>query len=239
MANPFFKFKQFTVYHDRCAMKITTDACLFGAWCAEKISNGNRRAINCLDIGTGTGLLALMTAQKNQVFINAIEIDKHAAVQAFENIQASPWKERIKVFHTDISCFESDNYDIIISNPPFYENELSSNNKQKNIAHHSEQLKLHHLFTIVNSKLQTDGCAFLLLPYKRKDEIEQLLLNENLFITKSVIVRQSVNHTPFRWMIRIEKKSSALIEEALSIRDDQQKYTPEFIRLLQDYYLYL
>jgi tRNA1Val (adenine37-N6)-methyltransferase len=103
MANPFFRFKQFTTYHDRCAMKVTTDACLFGAWVASTISKEQGiHQPNFLDVGSGTGLLSLMVAQKSKAFIDAIEIDKQAASQAAENIAASAWSNRINVIPQDL-----------------------------------------------------------------------------------------------------------------------------------------
>src|SRR5215213_7485932 len=100
MPNSFFKFKQFTVHHDRCAMKVTTDACVFGAWSAEEIRHLDPKQI--LDIGVGSGLLSLMIAQKNEAAIDAVEIDKEAAEQARENIQASPWKDHIHVTNENV-----------------------------------------------------------------------------------------------------------------------------------------
>ena len=144
MANSYFQFKQFTIRQDRCAMKVTTDGCLFGAWAAEKINSvthpdyfGKELVINsCIDIGTGTGLLALMMAQQSKLFIDTIEIDKDAFEQASENIAASPWAGRIKIIHRDAKGFTSQNkYNVIISNPPFYEKELKGQDAKKNLAH--------------------------------------------------------------------------------------------------------
>ena len=105
MPNPYFSFKEFTVYHDRCAMKVTTDSCFFGAWAAQEIKNSEAKIKTVLDIGTGTGLLSLMIAQKNEVEIEAIEIAPAASEQARENTVASPWKNSIHIFNEDIHAF--------------------------------------------------------------------------------------------------------------------------------------
>src|SRR6188472_471230 len=107
MPNPYFQFKQFTIYHERCAMKVTTDACLFGSWCAEEIKKdtGETERKNLLEIGAGSGLLSLMIAQKNNCRIEAIEIDDDAAQQAKENIRSSPWIEQIILHHNDVLDF--------------------------------------------------------------------------------------------------------------------------------------
>ena len=242
MPNPYFQFKQFTVYHDRCAMKVTTDSCLFGSWCAEEIKNDNYEAEkkNLLEVGAGSGLLSLMIAQKNNCRIEALEIDADAAQQAKQNILASPWKEQIILHHNDVLSFPfSHSYDIIVSNPPFYERELVSGNKQKNTAHHAEGLTLSELVLLVKQTLSPAGNFYLLLPYKRKTEAEKLLQKENLFIKKQVLVSQSVLHAPFRLMITGGHYKTEKDEIRISIKDANQQYTKEFIDLLQDYYLYL
>ena len=134
MPNPYFQFKQFIIYHDRCAMKVTTDSCLFGSWCADEIKNDNNKdeIKKILDIGAGSGLLSLMIAQRNDCFIDAIEIDEAAAKQAKENVAASPWKDRIEVHQINALHHSYQQlYDVIVSNPPFYENELESPHTKK------------------------------------------------------------------------------------------------------------
>lgn len=238
MANPYFQFKKFTVYHERCAMKVTTDACLFGAWAAEDLKNDHAQGI-LLDIGTGTGLLSLMVAQKNNLQIDAVEINPAAAKEAEGNIIDSPFKESIYVHQMDIALFEKSNYDYIICNPPFYENELISLSADKNIAHHSHQLKWKELFQIIYKKLNPKGYFYLLLPSKRKEEAENGLLKQELFITTKVSVKQTPNHAPFRIMIKGSKNKETFNEKEITIRDEHDQYTPEFTNLLKDYYLYL
>jgi tRNA1Val (adenine37-N6)-methyltransferase len=239
MPNPYFQFKQFTVFHDRCAMKVTTDACLFGAWCAEKIKKEQKPGDRILDIGTGSGLLSLMIAQKNKNSIDAIEIDDCTAQQAKENIEASPWKEQIKIHHCNVLDFTKKRYDIIISNPPFYEKELMSVDEKRNEAHHSKKLKLSELITFIKSQLTPDGNFYLLLPSKRKKEAEEFLRTEELFIEKQILVSPSILHQPFRIMIRGGHGSFAIEEKKIFIKDEDGSYSDEFLRLLKDYYLYL
>ena len=228
-------------------MKVTTDACLFAAWLAEEINNEKLIINNCLDIGTGTGLLSLMLAQKtnDSVEIDSVELDKEAAKQARENGDASPWKERIFVMPGDarqvVDTF-CKNFDVIISNPPFYENELRSSNERKNLAHHSERLRLEELLSLIKAYLNADGTFFLLLPYKRNDEIKTLFKDHSLHISKIIFVRQSTKHDYFRIMLK-GKLSHRPGEETeigeISIWDEKQQYTDEFVKLLKDYYLHL
>ena len=198
MANPYFRFKQFTVYHDKCAMKVTTDACLFGAWCAEKLAHTTGSRI--LDIGTGTGLLALMIAQQNDTLVEAVEIDSLAATQAKNNVLNTPWKDRIHIHNQDVRTFLSNPFDVIIANPPFYEQELRGPDFQKNVAHHSESLSFKDLLASVDRLLTPDGKCYLLLPYKRKIELHRLIEN-TFFVQDSLLVKQSVRHESFRWMV--------------------------------------
>src|SRR6476646_8018597 len=162
MANPFFQFKQFMVQQDACAMKVCTDACLFGAWCAAELKSQASDQETLLDIGAGTGLLSLLIRQKNKLQIDAVEIEAAAAAQALQNVQASPWPNDIHVIHNDIlNMGVSKSYDYIISNPPFYENELQSPNEKRNTALHSRQLTLSDLFLFIAQWLKPKGTFFL------------------------------------------------------------------------------
>ena len=236
-------------------MKVTTDGCLFGAWVAERVrrresgvGSPESGAGSILDIGSGTGLLSLMIAQQCNAEISTVEIDKESFEQASENVAASPWADRIKVFHADardpiaIGFEFSNKYDVIISNPPFYENELNGENLKKNLAHHNQGLLLWQLLTIIKKNLKPDGTFFLLLPHKRNVEIRKLLTESELAIRQLIIVRQSTKHNFLRVMlagkIRTEKNTETLIDE-IFIKNEHDQYTPEFVNLLKDYYLYL
>ncbi len=248
MANSYFCFKQFTIYQDRCAMKVTTDGCLFGAWAAGEVRETKSResgeASRLLDIGTGTGLLALMIAQSNPgLQIDAIEMDEAAAKQAAENTANSPWGRNISILQADAKkATYAHKYDYIISNPPFYENELKGHNRKKNMAHHNEGLLLPELLTIIKNNLKPEGSFYLLLPFKRNDEIRNLLLEHEFDISKILLVKQSIKHDFFRIMLSGKLQPDETTEtvfDEIAIRDEREKYTDEFTRLLGGYYLKL
>lgn len=241
MANSYFQFKQFTIHHDRCAMKVTTDACLFGSLLPASAQEG---AVSALDIGTGTGLLSLMFAQKNPTaVIDAIEMDADAARQAAENVAASPWGDRIKIIRADAREYDyGKKYDVIISNPPFYEKELKGDNIKKNLAHHNEGLLLPELVDIIKKNLAPGGRFYLLLPYKRKEEVKRLFTGHRLPVQRVTFVRQSARHDYFRMVLEGKPETGEQTETMIgeiSIRDENDGYTPEFVSLLKEYYLHL
>ena len=220
-------------------MKVTTDSCLFGAWVADEISQ--RKTGEILDIGTGTGLLALMLAQKSDGSITAIEIDADAIQQARSNISATVWKDQVKTIQADIKKITlTQRYAIIISNPPFYQNEWLSESVKRNLAHHGHELSVENLLDIIGLSLDSGGRFYLLLPYKRHTEIMTLLQKKQIALHKKVLVRQSDNHDYFRFMIEggFEPFVQTTISE-IAIKNADDKYSPEFMRLLKDYYLYL
>jgi tRNA1Val (adenine37-N6)-methyltransferase len=243
MANSYFQFKQFIVHQDKCAMKVTTDACLFGAWIASQLQDREDRQGNILDIGTGTGLLSLMIAQKTSMAIDAVELDPEAAKQAYENFTASPLKNQINLLTGDVRDLPvllEKKYDVIVSNPPFYENELVSPDERRNIAHHGGGLLLKELLQIISDRLQPGGIFFIMLPFKRVRKSGWGLEQFRLEINSSLYVRQSDKHDFFRVFILGQQegaKPPAIHRSELSVRDSVQQYTPEFIHLLKDYYL--
>jgi tRNA1Val (adenine37-N6)-methyltransferase len=196
---------------------------------------------NLLDIGTGTGLLSLMILQQNKVLVDAVEIETGAAQQARENIAASPWPDAIRVWNADIVSWKTDqDFDVIVSNPPFYENELQSEKEDKNIAHHSHALTLSQLLDIIEKLLNPDGRFFLLLPYKRHAEAMQLMKEKRLYVNATTSVSQSVHHAPFRVLVMGGKNiPGKMITGHLDIWDEHKNYTEAFTDLLQPYYLYL
>lgn len=241
MANSYFRFKQFTVYQEQAAMKVTTDACLFGAWVADELhSRTLPSSTRLLDAGTGTGLLSLMIAQQSNGTIDAVEIDQEAAQQATGNFAASVWKDRLNVITGDLRDIAApSSYQIIVSNPPFYENELSGPDNRKNIAHHGEGLLLDELINTIHKLITDNGNFYLLYPFKRIDELTAAIAAAGLFIHKTCYVRQSVKHGFFRVMIRGGVTEKEMTKEEISIRDAENNYTTFFKELLSPYYLYL
>ncbi len=241
MANPFFKFKQFTIYQDKCAMKVCTDSCLFGAWSTTLIKTKSLNCKNVLDVGSGTGLLSLMLAQQHDFEITAIEINKEASQQALENVASSNYHSQIKIVQGDIRSFMSDKkFDFIISNPPFFEDDLKSDSNSKNAAMHSTELTINELFDFVSQNLSPEGNVALLIPFHRSEGVEKLISNHTLFIAEKTLVKQSYQHHYFRvmYLLSVQNNHESICKE-ISIYDDNKQYTDEFIDLLEPYYLYL
>ncbi|HUQ97121.1 MAG TPA: methyltransferase, partial [Chitinophagaceae bacterium] len=193
-----------------------------------------------LDIGTGTGLLSLMIRQKNNLAIEAIEIDEPTAVQAATNVAASPWPNAISIIQGDVLQLEEDKkYNYIISNPPFYEGDLQSPDAKRNTAHHGNLLTLNKLLDIIMQHLECNGLFFLLLPFKRKKELEALVTEMGLNIYKELVLYQTGKHGPFRLMVQGGNDKREKQSDTLVIADNTNQYTPAFISLLADYYLNL
>ncbi|MEO7310441.1 MAG: methyltransferase [Chitinophagaceae bacterium] len=243
MANSYFRFKQFTIHQEQCAMKVTTDGCLFGAWCAAEAQNLHLPAAHTLlDIGGGTGLLSLMYAQLHSgASMHAVEYDPAAAIQATKNANESLWADRIAIFQQDIKTFRPEvKYDVIISNPPFYEQQWQGPQAKKNAAHHSTELSLDQLFEAVGRLLQPGGYFLVLLPWYRCEEAIRLAEVRSLFVANTVAVRQTPAHDFFRCMLLFEREQPATaIKSELVVEQDSRRYSEAFTALLKDYYLNL
>ncbi|WP_460557232.1 tRNA1(Val) (adenine(37)-N6)-methyltransferase [Ferruginibacter profundus] len=241
MANNYFQFKQFTIHQDRCAMKVCTDACLFGAYIAEELQRTATGTVkNILDIGTGTGLLSLMLAQKSGSDIDTVEIDSNAFEQAKENIAQTSFNQKIKIFNTDMRHFAAaKKYDYIISNPPFFEADLRSGDEMKNAAKHDTTLTYVELLRAIEKNLSGAGVFAVLLPYHRSNYFEAESVKLNFHLCKKILVKQTPEHDYFRAILIFSGKPAIFSRSEISIKDDEGKYSIAFTSLLKDYYLYL
>ncbi|MEP7166107.1 MAG: methyltransferase [Ferruginibacter sp.] len=239
MSNNFFRFKQFTIQQERCAMKVCTDACILGAWTANTIDPSFVK--NILDIGCGTGLLSLMLAQKIDANIDAIEINKEAASQAEENISNTAWSKNIQAIHTSLQDFVPlKKYELIISNPPFYEDDLRSGDEHKDAAKHDTTLKLEELILFIKKQLSDKGIFAVLLPFQRVDYFEKKVNEHGLFLQEKLLIKQSPQHDFFRAVIFVSKHETlSPLTIELIIHDNERQYTGPFKKLLEDYYLKL
>lgn len=219
-------------------MKVCTDACLFGACIAHQLQNSNAK--NILDIGTGTGLLSLMLAQKTNAVIDTVEIDETAFNQAKENIIQSPWKEKIHIFNSDILKFlPAKKYNCIISNPPFFESDLKSDDEKKNFAKHDTALTLTELLNTINAHLSEEGLFAILLPYHRSIYFEEESSKFNFYCTKKIVVKQTPKHNYFRAILFFSRTKSTVTTTEIIIKNEEGNYSTAFIDLLKDYYFYL
>jgi tRNA1Val (adenine37-N6)-methyltransferase len=238
--NTYFQFKQFTVHQERCAMKVSTDACLFGAWMAGGGIGQRAMGIGqlALDIGGGTGLLSLMLAQASAFNIDAIELEQECFAQMKNNIDASPWADRIRCLEGDVRNFSfTSRYNFIFSNPPFYEKQLPSPDPSINAAMHSSMLTLKELLQKASLLLHDDGLFAILMPYYRHEELINEALHAGLHAHHISLARHSPKHPWFRTMVIFGKTASSVIETTIDIRDTAGGYSQAFSMLMKEYYL--
>ena len=242
-------------------MKVCTDACLFGAWVSQKTLVQNANSI--IDIGTGTGLLSLMLAQvteTSKASITAIEIESQAAREASSNFNISKWSDRLVLVNDSIQNFATSIgkgefvskglnnnflFDIIISNPPFYEGDLKSPDANKNKAAHSTELPWTSLVENVSSLLTDAGSFFVLVPTLRAYTMQKLAEAQQLQLAEEVLVYNDAKHLPFRSFLHFTKaklpidKEISVLRNKMVIKNSDNTYSTEFTELLKDYYLYL
>jgi len=212
MANDYFKFKQFTIWQDKCAMKVGTDGTLLGAW-----AHGGKRI---LDIGTGTGLIAIMMAQRfPEAQVTGVDIDASAVEQARENVRQSPFSDRINIVEADI-CQYTGQYDCIVSNPPFFENSLVCPDSQRSIARHDTGLSYARLFKTVKSLLTDDGSFSLVVPFDYKNKIfEEAALN-GFFLHREWSVQTTPRKQPKRLLLTFALHGTESIDAGVGLIED-------------------
>ena len=233
MPNPYFAFKQFTIRHDRCAMKVGTDGVLLGAW--TDLSHSRR----ILDIGTGTGLIALMLAQRcMDARITAIDLDSAAVEQAQENIQASPWKDRIEALQQDICTYHPNGtFDTIVSNPPYFIDSLKCPDGQRSTARHTDTLDADRLIGKVSELLTSDGRFSIILPAEQTEDLIRVAGEKGLHPSRQTWVITRPGLSPKRILMEFRKIPVTLQPDELVIELERHVYSEEYIALTKEFYL--
>ena len=232
-----FKFKQFTIQQDRAAMKVGTDGVLLGAW----VPIENPESI--LDIGSGTGLIALMLAQRSDAFqIDAIEIEDHAYEQAVENFENSDWSDRLFCYHASLQEFVEEmeeKYDLIVSNPPFYTDSFESNDLSRLLARFEGALPFESLIEYSAKLLSENGNFALIIPFKEEEKVLQIAKKNQLFPQKITRVKGALNTEIKRSLLLFSFQENTPIIDELVIEISRHQYTDEYKALVKDFYLKL
>jgi len=238
MSSSNFAFKQFSIRQDKCAMKVGTDGVLLGAW----VKTDNVQRI--LDVGTGTGLIALMLAQKSQAFIDAIDIDELACAQARENVMESRWPERVRVLQVSLQEYAARSetrYDLIVSNPPYFADSTKALQEARTKARHADLLPFVALIDGVAQLLDKNGTFCVILPVKEGELFRDIAAERKLFLNKLVRIKTTPEKTEKRLIMQFGFARKTFSESTLVIEKDnlnEQHYTDEYRELTKEYYLY-
>ncbi len=238
MSQP-FQFKEFAIHQDKTAMKVGTDAVLLGAWCSL-----SKHPSTILDIGAGTGIVALMLAQRSDATtIDAIEIDENGYEQCVENFERSNWSDRLFCYHSSFEEFmnemedEEEKYDLIISNPPFYTDAFETENKARNKARFTSSLTFENLLLGVSKTLSESGEFSVIIPFKEEESFIQIAHQNNLFLNSICRVKGTANSEIKRSLLCFSFDKKETQEEVLIIEKDRHQYTEAYINLTKDFYL--
>jgi tRNA1Val (adenine37-N6)-methyltransferase len=232
-----FQFKQFAVNQDQCAMKIGTDGVLLGAWVPI-----DTHPNSILDIGTGTGIIALMLAQRcDAQQIDALEIDENAYEQAVDNFESSPWSDRLFCFHAGLDEFveePEDEYDLIVSNPPFYVEDYRSDNAQRDLARFQEAMPFEDLVEAAALLLSENGVFAVIIPFKEEEKFLELAKEYELFPIKITRVKGTHETQIVRSLLAFRRYELAVLTaDELVIEINRHEYTDDYIALTKDFYL--
>ena len=235
MANSFFQFRQFTVRQEHCAMKVGTDGTLLGAW-----ARGGQRI---LDVGTGTGLIALMMAQRfPEASITAIDIDAEAGQQAAENVAASPFADRIQVVQAEVTTFDTPirdiiQYDSIVCNPPYFVDSLTCPDRRRTLARHDRSLSYRQLMTAASRLLADDGELSVVIPFDCRIRLEQEAALAGLSKVRQCAVHTTPGKPPRRYLLAFRKHPAPLEEETGILEDSPGHRSSWYQQLTKDFYL--
>ena len=231
-----FKFKQFNIQQDRCAMKIGTDGVLLGAW-----TSLMKNPDTILDIGAGTGLIALMLAQRSGAeTIDALEIDEDAHEQCVDNFEASSWADRLFCYHAGLDEFLDDienQYDLIVSNPPFYSEEVKSGNNARDVARQNQSLPFDELIEGISKLLSPSGVFSTIIPYKKEVQFIDLAKQIGLYPEEITRVKGNPSSEIKRSLLLFTFNKKEVLEDELIIEIERHQYTKEYIELTKAFYL--
>jgi len=237
MPNPYFSFKQFTVYHDRCAMKVGIDGVLLGVWAPVGT------ATHVLDIGTGTGLIALMIAQRSQAVIDAIDIEPQAVLQAIVNVNHSPWSDRVQVMEISLQEFAETTdrrYDLIVSNPPYFINSTNAPSDNRTTARHADSLTHEELIHHAMLLLKPSGRLCVILPVNEGLQCVDTALRNGLYCSRQVSIFPKPGADAKRLLLEFSLNPCEKLISGLTIETEQRHhYSEDFTRSAKDFYLKL
>lgn len=229
-----FTFKQFSIQQEKAAMKVGTDGVLLGAWADVK------SCTNILDVGTGTGLIALMLAQRVETKITGIEIEHAAAHEAKINVQNSPWPNKIDIEHVAFQDFgqaSTEQFDLIVSNPPFFANSLKANDKTRNLARHTDFLPFSDLILYAAKLLSAKGRLALIIPTAAFPELEKLAKQSRLFLLRRCDVYPRNDRPLNRTLLEFGKSQTTVKYTEITVYKEAGKYSDEFKELTKAFYL--
>lgn len=238
MGNPYFQFKQFGIDQGNCAMKISTDAVVLGALSGRKVPT------SILDIGTGTGVIALMLAQRYQdAKICALEIDKESSLQAAENVRNSPFEHQVSVIESSLQDYQDfgGKFDLIVSNPPYFPNHLLSEDPRRNQALHQGTLTFYELIVGVDKLLKEDGELWVILPERQMGEFEFAAIAQGLRVFSRVEIKDSPQKAVLRVVqafVRNSPHEGIFSANPLVIKEDSGEFSAAYRDLLKDFMLH-
>ncbi len=234
-----FHFKEFVVNQAKTAMKVGTDGVLLGAWCSV-----DNYPDSILDIGAGTGIIALMLAQRSDAMtIDAVEVDENAYEQTVENFEQSDWGDRLYGYNTTFTEFaneiaeEEESYDLIVSNPPFYQDMFESADAARNKARFTSSLSFEDLIVGVSKIISANGKFAVILPFKEEVGFIHLAKQHRLVLNRICRVQGNVSAEIKRSLLEFSFHQSDIIEEHLIVEIERHVYTQEYINLTKDFYL--
>ena len=232
--NNWFEFKQFRIEQHKAAMKVGTDGVLLGAWTPVEETR------RILDVGTGTGLIALMLAQRSDVIIDAVEIDESACEEAKYNFEESAWSNRLHVYHSDFHLFADlshEPYDLIVSNPPFFINSLKTKNEALSIARHNDMLSFNQLVSGARKHLSSSGRLCVIIPFSSHIEFRECARLTGFYLRNQTNVIPKLGKAPKRVLLEFTLQQGFPVNNELTILDENGLYTDYYKTLTSPFYL--